>query len=228
VPAVPSNAKWFSNLDDASGWIGCSACADWGVTSNYWFKQGITAPSMDGHAMEMYIKGSWGVWADDLFIKALGDQTWARHIEWSTDFQWTAPKTKQSNGQYVVQAIEFDTRMIIGDFKYHFGSQCDYAKGNWDIWNNTGRYWFHTGVPCQRWGPNTWHKVTWYVTIDNTAKYLHYIGLMVDGKQYWINQSVAPGAVPYSKQFLIQIEQDTDQAGDPWSLFIDRTNVALW
>src|SRR5438874_12751373 len=51
VPTVPSNAKWFSNLDDASGWIACSACADWGVTSNYWYKQGVTSPSKDGKSM---------------------------------------------------------------------------------------------------------------------------------------------------------------------------------
>src|SRR5438445_12752453 len=79
VPTVPSNAKWFSNLDD-SGWIACSACAVWGVTSNYWYKQGVTSPSKDGKSMVMYIKGAYGGWAYDLFIIAHGDQTWARHI----------------------------------------------------------------------------------------------------------------------------------------------------
>ncbi len=80
--------------------------------------------------MVMYIKGAYGVWADDLFIKALGDQTWARHIEWGLDLLWDAPNnhTKQSNGKYVVQAIELDTRMIIGDWKYHFGIQCNYNQ----------------------------------------------------------------------------------------------------
>src|SRR5206468_10583316 len=91
VPTVPSNAKWFSNLDDASGWIACSACADWGVTSNYCYKQGVTSPPKDGKSTVMYIKGASGAWADDLFIKALGAQTWARHIAWGLAFLPDAP-----------------------------------------------------------------------------------------------------------------------------------------
>src|SRR5438045_2479910 len=133
------------NVDDVSGWVACSACADWGVTSNYWYKQGGTSPSKDGKSMVMYIKGAYGVWADDLFIKALGDQTWARHIEWGLDLLWDAPNnhTKQSNGKYVVQAIELDTRMIIGDWKYHFGIQCNYATSTWDMWDNVNKHWIH-------------------------------------------------------------------------------------
>src|SRR5947207_2606660 len=118
VPTVPSNAKWFSNLDDASGWIACSACADWGVTSNYWYKQGVTSPSKDGKSMVMYIKGAYGVWADDLFIKALGDQTCARHIDCCLDLLCDAPNndTKQSNGKYGVEAVKLDASMIIDDW----------------------------------------------------------------------------------------------------------------
>jgi len=231
VPTVPSNAKWFSNLDDASGWIACSVCADWGVTSNYWYKQGVTSPSKDGKSMVMYIKGAYGAWADDLFIKALGDQTWARHIEWGLDLLWDAPNnhTKQSNGKYVVQAIELDTRMIIGDWKYHFGIQCNYATSTWDIWDNVNKHWLHQyNLPCQKWGPNTWHNVQFYYTIDNTYHYLHYIGMKIDGTQYWINKTVPAAWVPYSKQYLVQIEQDTDLNGDPWFLFVDQVHTAVW
>src|SRR5438270_11563104 len=75
VPTVPSNAKWFSNLDDASGWIACSACADWGVTSNYWYKQGVTSRFKAEKRMFIVFKGHYAVWHDELFINALVDQT---------------------------------------------------------------------------------------------------------------------------------------------------------
>lgn len=228
IPRPPSTAKYFNNIDQMSGWIKCSACTQAGTASSYWFKQWVSSPSLDGHSMQTYIKGSYDAWADDLFVKKFGDQTWARHIEFSMNFLWNAPKTKQANGRYVVQAIEFDARMLIGDFKYLFGTQCNYAYGTWDIWSNMGWSWQHTSVPCQKWGPNTWHKVTWYFTIDNTHKYLHYVALEVDGKQYSVNRTVAAGAVPYNKEFLIQFEQDTDQNGDPWYLWADRIQVALW
>lgn len=228
IPTPPSLAKYFSNIDEMSGWIACSACAQSGTASSYWFKQGVGSPSVDGSSMETYIKGSYGTWADDLFVRKFGDQTWARHIEFSMNFLWNAAQTKQSNGSYVVQAIEFDARMLIGDFKYLFGTQCNYGYGTWDIWSNTGFSWQHTSIPCQKWGPNSWHKVTWYFTIDDTNKYLHYVALQVDGVQYSVNRTMAAGSVPYNKEFLIQFEQDTDQNGDPWYLWADKIQVALW
>ena len=228
IPTPPSSAKYFSNIDQMSGWMACSACAQAGTASSYWFKQWVGNPSLDGKSMQTYIKGSYGNWADDLFVKKFGDQTWARNIVFSMNFLCNAPKTKQSNGRYVVQAIEFDARMLIGDFKYLFGTQCNYGYGTWDVWSNTGRYWQHTSIPCQKWGPNTWHKVTWYFTIDNTHKYLHYAALNVDGVSYKVDKWLAAGAVPYNKEFLIQFEQDTDQNGDPWYLWADKIQVALW
>ncbi len=228
IPAPPSNAKYFNNVDQMSGWIACSACAQSGTASSYWFRQWVGSPSLDGKSMESYIRGSYGAWADNLFVKKFGDQTWARHIEYSTNFLWNAPRTRQGNGAYVVQAIEFDARMLIGNFKYLFGTQCNYGHGTWDIWSNTGRYWQHTAIPCQKWGPNTWHKVTWYFTIDSNTKYLHYAALKVDGTEYRVDKWVAAGPVPYNKEFLIQFEQDTDLNGDPWYLWTDKTQVALW
>ena len=228
IPAPPSWAKYFTNVDQMGGWIACSTCTGTSPASSYWFKQWVGNPSLDGNSMETYIRGRYDAWADDLFVRKFGDQTWARNIEFSMNFLWNAPKTKQPNGSYVVQAIEFDARMLIGDFKYLFGTQCNYARGTWDIWSNTGWYWQHTSIPCQKWGPNTWHKVTWYFTIDNTHKYLHYAALEVDGVQYKVDKWVAAGAVPYNKEFLIQFEQDTDQNGDPWYLWADKIQVALW
>jgi len=228
IPTPPSSAKYFNNVDQMSGWIACSACANSGTATSYWFKQGVASPSFDGSSMETYIKGSYGTWADDLFVRKFGDQTWARHIEFSMNFLWNATKTKQANGAYVVQAIEFDARMLIGDFKYLFGTQCNYAYSTWDIWSNTGSSWQHTSIPCQKWGPNSWHKVTWYFTIDDTNKYLHYVALQVDGVQYSLNKAMAAGSVPYNQEFLIQFEQDTDQNGDPWYLWVDDVQVALW
>lgn len=228
IPKPPSNAKLFNGIDQMSGWIACSACANSGTASSYWFKQWVRNPSLDGASMQTYIKGSYDSWADDLFVKKFGDQTWARNIEFSMNFLWNAPKTKQSNGRYVVQAIEFDARMLIGEFKYLFGTQCNYAYGTWDIWSNTGYKWEHTALPCQKWAPNSWHKVTWYFTIDDNHKSLHYVAVRVDGVDYKVDKWMAAGSVPYNKEFLVQFEQDTDQNGDPWYLWADNIQVALW
>src|SRR5437667_7029068 len=96
IPKPPSGAKVFSNIDQMTGWIACSACAN-GTVATYWYKQNVSSPSLDGRAMQTYIKGAYGQWADDLFVKILGDQTWAKHILWSMSFLWNAPKTRQAN-----------------------------------------------------------------------------------------------------------------------------------
>lgn len=227
IPKPPSSAKVFSNIDQMTGWTACSACAN-GTVATYWYKQNVSSPSLDGRAMQTYIKGSYGLWADNLFVKKFGDQTWAKHILWTISFRWNAPKIRQPNGNYVVQGIEFDARMLQGDFKYLFGTQCSYGSGWWDIWNNTKRYWQHTSVPCQKWGPNTWHTVTWYLERDTNTKYLHYAVLEVDGKQYKIDKWLPAGSVPYNKEFLIQFEQNTDLYGDPWYLYVDKLKATIW
>jgi hypothetical protein len=167
-------------------------------------------------------------WADDLFVRKFGDQDWANHIEYTMSFMWNASKTKQPNGAYVVQALEFDTYFSTNGFKYMFGSECNYAGGYWDIWNNTGRYWQHTSVPCNKFGPGQWHKLTWYVSRDQSTKYLHYVALQVDNTQYKIDAWVPAVATSWGDDFGVQFQQDTDSAGDPWYEWVDKVNAAIW
>jgi hypothetical protein len=128
IPVPPSYAKFFSNIDNMTGWIGCTVCAN-GPAGQYWMKQFVSNPSLDGSGIEAWI-GGYVPWADDLFVKKFGDQDWANHIEYTMSFMWNAFRTKQPNGAYVVQALEFDTYFSTNGFKYMFGSECDYAGGH--------------------------------------------------------------------------------------------------
>lgn len=226
IPTPPSTARSYSNIDNMTGWIGCTVCAN-GPVAQYWMKQFVSSPSLDGTGIEAWI-GGYVPWADDLFVKKFGDQDWANHIEYTMSFMWNASRTRQSNGAYVVQALEFDTYFSTNGFKYMFGSQCDYASGHWDIWNNTGRYWQHTEVACNRFGPGQWHKITWYVERDQNTKYLHYVALQVDNTQYSINTWVPAVATNWGDDFGVQFQQDTDSAGDPWYEWVDKVNAEIW
>ena len=226
IPAPPSNGKFFNNIDNMTGWSGCTTCAN-GPVAQYWMKQFVSSPSLDGSGIEAWI-GGYVPWADDLFVRKFGPQNWANHIEYTMSFQWNASRTKQPNGAYVVQAMEFDSYFSTNGFKYMFGSQCDYAAGHWDIWNNTGRYWQHTSVACQKFGPGQWHKITWYLTRDQNTKYLHYVALQVDNTQYNINVWVPAVGSSWGDDFGVQFQQDTDGAGDPWYEWVDKVNAAIW
>lgn len=227
IPKPPSSAKVFNDVDQMSGWVGCDKCAN-GVRATFWFKQNVSSPSLDGRSMLGYIKGGYKLWADDLFVKEFGDQRNKNHILWSTTFKWNAPKIRQPNGRYVVQAIEFDTLFLDNGYKYWFGTQCGYAHGTWDLWNMSGRYWEHLSLPCQKWAPGSWHNVTWYLERDPVKKYVHFVTLQVDGKQYYINRWMRAVGVAAGHNFKVQWEQDTDMYGDPWYMWVDKMKVTLW
>ena len=146
----------------------------------------------------------------------------------SLNFMWNAPKTKQSNGNYVVQAMEFDTLFLDNGFKYWFGTQCSYGHGTWDLWNTKGHYWQHLTVPCHKWAPGSWHNVTWYLERDPNKKYVHFVVLQVDGTQYKIDKWMPATGVARGHNFKIQWEQDTDVNGDPWYMWIDQVNTTIW
>ncbi len=229
VPTPPSNATWLWHLDDNTGWKKCGGgCANVNDPKVYWFKQGVSSPSIDGKAMEAYIEGCYDCWADDLFYYHLGAQNWATHMEYKFNFQWNAPKTKQSNGHYVVQGMEFDAFWSENSFKYNLSSQCSYYQGYWGLWDPVNADWKNISVPCPRWAPGSWHQIIWYVTRDPIAKTSTYVGLEVDGKQYWINHSTPALWTSWDDSSGVQFEQDTDRDGDPWYMWVDQVAVALW
>ena len=227
IPTPPASAKKWTNLDQMGGWHGCDMCAN-GVTATFWFKQAVSSPSLDGKSMLGYIKGGYQRWADDLFVKEFGDQRSANHVRFDISFRWSAPKTKQPNGRYVVQGMEFDTLFLDDSFKYWFGTQCSYGSGWWDIWNMKGRYWQHTSIPCQKWPPDSWHTVTFYGTRDRNTKYVHFVALRVDGKEFKLDKWMPAAPVAAGHNFKFQWEQNTDLYGDPWYMWVDKLTVAVW
>lgn len=54
IPTPPSSAKFFNNVDEMIGWIGCTVCAN-GPVAQYWMKQFVSSPSLDGNGIETWI-----------------------------------------------------------------------------------------------------------------------------------------------------------------------------
>ena len=231
IPAPPSYAQTWNDVEEKSGWSDCGSCAGnpngTGPKGNYWFKQGVSSPSLDGNSMETYI-GGWVPWADDVFAYHFGPQNWANHILYTVHFLWNAPNTKSGDGAYVVQAVEFDSYFFSGGFKYLFGTQCDYAGGYWGIWNGPDNKWQNTSVKCNKFPPNQWHTVTWYGERDQSTKKLHFVALAVDGNQSKIDAWMDAAGSGSTDDSGIQFQQDSDQYGSPWNAWIDQVSVSIW
>ena len=70
--------------------------------------------------------------------------------------------------------------------------------------------------------------MTWYLERDPVKKYVHFVTLQVDGKQYYINRWMRAVGVANDHNFKVQWEQDTDIYGDPWYMWVDKMKVTLW
>jgi hypothetical protein len=231
IPVPPASAKTWNKIEEMKGWSGCGACAGnpsgTGPVGNYWFKQGVSSPSLDGDSMETYI-GGWVPWADNVFGYHFGPQNWANHIIYTVHFLWNAPKTTSANGAYVVQAAEFDSYFSTNGFKYMFGTQCDYAGGYWGIWNGPANKWQNTSLRCNKFPPNQWHTITWYLQRDQSKKKLHFVALSVDGKETKIDSWMNTSASSWGDDFGIQVQQDSDRYGSPWNAWFDQISVTIW
>jgi hypothetical protein len=231
IPDPPSSAATWKKVEEKKGWSACGACAGnpsgTGPLGTFWFKQGITSPALDGNSMQGYI-GGWVPWADVVYAYHFGPQSWANHVLYTVHFLWNASNTRSGDGAYVVQAVEFDSFLFSGGYKYMFGTQCDYAGGYWGVWNGSYNKWKDTSLKCEKFPPDQWHTVTWYGERDPSTKKLHFVAVAIDGAQHSIDLWMDATASSSTDDFGIQFQQDSDQYGSPWSEFVDEVTVSIW
>jgi hypothetical protein len=221
LPTPPSTSKIFSNLDDTSGWGSCNAsnCAGGSGTGSYWMAQFQTTPSLDGASMELYNSGQW---ADALWWKKLGANDWASHFLW--DFYVWLDNASLTGAQ----ALEFDVFQFLGGYNYMIGSQCNYAAGFWDIWDENHGKWIHAGIPCLKFSPGTWHHIQWYMQrVPNTHNYT-FATLNVDGAGYTVNATYSAAYIGWSDNFGAQYQVDVNGTGAGYHEWIDKSKLTIW
>jgi hypothetical protein len=212
----------FSNIDDNStGWGSCTSCA--GGTNNadiYWMAPFQTTPSHDGNSTQFYVSAS-QPYSDVLFWEKLGPQDWATQFTW--DF-WVY----LDNASLSAQALEYDVFQFVSGVEFMFGSQCVYASGYWDVWNQGAGTWVKTQLPCQKFVPNTWHHVVWQVH-RTSDKRMHYDVLTLDGVQHTLNISEPSGALPLGWTDNLGVQWQIDTAGAPLTTneWIDNVKLTI-
>lgn len=222
LPTPPSGAKVFTNIDQmSSGWIGCGdpGCAGGSGSGSYWQGFWQTSPSMDGASMQFFRDG---VWANALWYKKLGANNGSTHFLW--DFY---VRVDNASVNYA-QATEFDAFQFVGGYNYMMGTQCDYGRGVWDIWNGTAGRWDPTSVPCPKWTPNVWHHVQWYMTNNHSNHSFTFVTLVVDGKAYSVNQVRYAKYLAWGDNVGVQYQLDVNKTGAGYHMWIDKSTYTIW
>jgi len=220
LPIPPSTAAVFSKLEETTtNWSSCSTCAGGTSTTNYWSAAYQSSPSQDGSSRVFFNGGN--AWSNVLWIKKLGDQSWAKNFLW--DF-WVY---YDSNAAAHLWTAEFDLWQAVNKQEFMIGSQCNFGQGRWDVWSASSGHWIGTSVPCPRFAANTWHHIQWYVQRVSWNQY-KYVTLAVDGKAYSLNQVYYTNYANWANSLGVQWQLDLDSTGLDAKEWIDQTKLTIW
>jgi len=215
----PSNAIVKSEIQNMSGWQGCTVCAGIGgngPVATFSMNQFQASPSLTGSSTKFTIGG--GVkYADALWWKQLGADNAATNFQYDLDFYITNPG--------VAQAMEFDVNQGIGNLKFIFGSQCAIKSGVWDVWDSANVTWRSTGIPCTAPAAFKWHHLTW--ELHRTATQTVFVALTFDGVKHYVNR--AYNAKPESSQEVnVAFQMDMDSSATSYSTWLDNVKLTYW
>jgi hypothetical protein len=199
VVLLASLAAWgqtFSNIDDSTavdnggpgavGWGSCITCAGAGSNGTISSSPFQTTPSVTGSSRDFEINGS--AYTNGLWWYKVGPHDSDTHFQFSFDL-WVAANTSAA------QALEFDTFQFANGQEYMFGTQCNYALGFWQVWNQKTGKWIATRSACTKFKPNTRYHLTFTLHRDSSGNE-HYDSLQILQYGQYTNQR--PSSTTYS------------------------------
>jgi hypothetical protein len=220
LPTPPATATAFNNIEEmTTGWRSCSDCAGGGSTTTNYSTQLQSSPAMNGLSRQFYNGGT--SWSNVLWIRSLGANNFATNFLW--DFYVSFDSTAAAN----LWTAEYDLYQSIGGFEFMIGSQCNFGEGQWDIWDQAAINWIRTSIPCERFSPDTWHHIQWYLQRVSSTQY-RYDTLVVDGQAYTINQTFSGSPVNWADSLGVQWQLDLASNGLPARQWIDKVTLTIW
>ncbi len=214
----PAGSYTYNNIDQITGWQSCGACAGIGgngPVATYWMKQFVSSPSMDGKSAQFYLGGK--AWANALWWKQLGANAGVSHFAYDLYFYINYPGN--------AQALEFDVNQSVNGKKYIFGTQCNVAAGQWDVWNTAGAYWVHTGIGCTAPPAYKWNHLT--LEFQRVNGQTVFVAVTLNGVKKYINRTYNAKAVNAS-ELNVAFQMDLKGAGAGYTTWLDKVRLIVW
>ena len=223
-PMPPSTAKVFNSVQSATTWGHCSDCAADPSNPNppiasWTFNKFQNTPSLSGSSTKMGISGS-DPYSNVLHWTKFGAQGAYRHFM----FEFYIFGNLDMNN---AQNLEFDFWQSHNGRKYMFGTQCNYAKGIWQGWNEPNNHWVDLPIPCKKFATGAWTRVKWYIerTTDNR---MHYISVTVGNTTYAVNHYEPTITTTWGESTGLQFQQDMNKYAVDYTVWIDKARVCMW
>jgi len=212
----------ISGIQNQQGWQTCGGCGNVGGVGqgpDYSLTQGIDNPSLSGHATDFFVNGGPAYTGGYYFIEqptVANPVTYLRY-----EFDLYVP------GQYAnsPQALEFEVQQTVNGDTYNFAWQADYATNGWTVFNYTTKAWEPTGIPLQRFAPDTWHHIVAVFHAAGTQA-IH-DSLTVDGKTVQANISHQATHTGTRQEFTNGFQVDLDSRSTPYHVFVDNMKLTV-
>ncbi len=169
--------------------------------------------------MELYHDGVWG---NALWWHSMGANNNATNLLWDFYVQLDGSSANAA------QALEYDAYQFVGGYNYMIGTECNYAAGVWDTWNESTGHWLHTSIPCKKFSAGTWHRIQWYMTTNHTDHTYTYKTLVVDGVVYTLNQTQPAKYLAWGDNIGAQWQLDVNASGAGFHEWIDKATLTAW
>ena len=226
VPSALSGSVAFNNADDdqtgdggvTHGWGDCGtpACSGGVNTATVSFAFGQLPQKDTNGSLRLSVTGANN--ANGLFYYKDGAQNTESNFLWDFWFQVSSSTSTDA------QAIEFDMFQSIGGKKYMFGTQCNYATGVWQAWNDVTVQWVNaipntatdgtlTGNPltCAKFSTVTWHHAQFFLQRTFGGR-LQYGNVSIDGLTTQWNITAPASNTTWADVLGINHQLDTNAA----------------
>lgn len=207
-----------SQIQRMTGWQNCVACAGANASGPGASIYTATAnsPSLSGGSRVFSIASS-NPYADALWWKQLGAANSATNLVYDVYFYLKAPQN--------AQALEFDNNQANGSRRWIFGTQCNIAAGQWDVWGNAAGNWIHTGIHCAMPTAYKWHHLTW--EFKRNGSYVDYIALTIDGVKHYVNRNYSSKASSVNElNVAVQLDMRGNHAS--YQEWVDNVSLKYW
>jgi hypothetical protein len=231
----------FSNVQSQKGWSGyallppswgiCATCTSAGPQLIWSWTPNASSPSLDGSSTKSVYGGGTVKW---------GDVLWNNHIVGSfssqglPDYNHTLIPTLHNftydvyfwvQDASVSQAMEFDINQFTGGHSFIWGHECRIAGGHeWDVYDNVGKKWVPTGVPCNP-VSGSWNHLV--ISVQRTSSnQLLYKSITLNGNTATLNHSESPNTTGWNG-VTINYQLDGNSSGTPYTVYLDRLNFTM-
>ncbi len=218
---IPSNATYYNNIDQMTGWASCDACAGQGgagPSAVYSMTENQSSPSLDGKSAVFFLGGT-NPYASALWWKQLGGNSALHNFVYDLYFYMKNPSASQ--------ALEFDVNQSQNGQKFIFGTQCDYKDHkDWDVWDTKNGAWIKTGIPCSPPQAYTWNHLVLEFQRTSGGK-AAFVAVTLNGKKSYINRSYYPkSANAYELNAAFQM--DGNGSAVDYSVWLDKVRLIGW